>query len=238
VNTNPWGRYWFDSLQVSLQKRVLSNRESGILTFVVSYTFSKSFEQNHRLNAWNPADPGIHELSNLDKPQTVAFSGVWDLPIGSKRRFLPVQNAVGGALLNNWSFDWILTYSSGYPVGKPDAVFSCGDYRVPTQTQNQWYNNDPKCYSDRPPFTLRSAEDRFPNIRNPSAPQLNIALQKTFRVSERYSFQLRGESFNVTNTPILPGPASSDYRNPLFGRLNPQQQNFPRLVQIAAKFYF
>lgn len=238
VNTNPWARYWFDSLQVRAEKRVLSNRDTGVLTFVVAYTFSKSFEQNHRLNDWNLAEPGIHELSNLDKPQSVAFSGVWDLPIGKSRRFFPVQGPIGGALLNGWSFDWILTYTSGYPVGKPDAVFSCGDYRVKQQTQNQWYNNDPSCYADRPPFTLRSAEDRFPNIRNPSAPQLNVALQKTFKLSERFSFQLRGESFNVTNTPIFPGPASSDYRNPLFGKLNPQQQNFPRLVQLAGKFYF
>ncbi len=147
-------------------------------------------------------------------------------------------NPIAGGLVGGWSFDWILTYSSGYPVGKPDAVFTCDDYRVKgPQTQQRWFNNDKSCYADRAPFTLRVVEDRFPNIRNPSAPQLNVALQKTFRLSERYSFQLRGESFNVTNTVIFPGP-NTDFRSPLFGTLNPQQQNFPRLVQLSGKFYF
>ena len=64
-----------------------------------------------------------------------------------------------------------------------------------------------------------------------------MALQKTFRIKERFSFQLRAESFNVSNTPILPGP-NTDWRSPQFGKVTLQQQNFPRLVQLAGKFYF
>ena len=237
VNTNPVGKYWYDSLQVMLEKRVLSKRESGILTFGVSYTFGKGFEANHRLNDWNFAEPLIHELDNNDKPQNIAFHGVWDLPIGANRRFFPLQGPIGGALLSGWSFDWILSYYSGYPVGKPNAIFSCGDYRVANQNYNRWFNNDPTCYTDYQPYSLRNVEDRFPNIRNPSAPQLNMALQKTFKMSERFSFQLRGESFNVTNTPIMPGP-NTDWRSPQFGKVTLQQQNFPRLVQLAGKVYF
>ncbi len=235
--TNPVGKYRYDSLQVMLEKRVLNNRELGVLTYVVSYTFSKSYEANHRLNDWNFAEPLIHELDYQDKPQTVAFSGVWDLPIGKSRRFHPFQGPIGGALLNGWSFDWIFTYSSGYPVSKPNAIFTCSDYRVKNQNYNRWFNNDPSCYRDYDPYSLRNVEDRFPNIRNPSAPQLNVALQKTFKLGERFSFQLRGESFNVTNTVIMPGP-NTDWRSPQFGKVTLQQQNFPRLVQLAGKFYF
>jgi len=238
VNTNPVGKYWYDSLQVFLEKRVLSTRAAGILTFGVSYTFGKGFEANHRLNDWNFSEPLIHELDNLDKPQNVAFHGVWDLPFGENRRFFPVQGPIGGALLNGWSFDWILTYTSGYPVGKPNAIFSCGDYRVKDQNFNQWFNNDVKdCYQDYQPYSLRNVEDRFPNIRNPSAPQLNMALQKSFKLSERFTFQFRAESFNVSNTPIMPGP-NTDWRSPQFGKVTLQQQNFPRLVQLAGKLYF
>ncbi len=235
--TNPVGKYRYDSLQVMLEKRVLNSRDSGVLTFVVSYTFSKSYEANHRLNDWNFSEPLIHELDYQDKPQTVAFSGVWDLPIGKNRRFFPYEGPIAGALLNGWSFDWILSYSSGYPVGKPNAIFTCSDYRVKNQNYNQWFNNDKSCYQDYQPYSLRNVEDRFSNIRNPSAPQLNIALQKSFKLSERFTFQLRAESFNVTNTPIFPGP-NTDWRSPLFGTVTMNQQNFPRLVQLAGKIYF
>ncbi len=238
VNTNAVGKYWYDSLQLQLEKRVLSNRNAGILTFGVSYTFSKGFEANHRLNDWNFNEPLIHELDNQDKTHNFAFHGVWDLPIGKGRRFLPVQGAVAGAVLNGWSFDWIYTYYSGYPVGKPNAIFTCGDYRVKNQTFNQWFNNDSKnCYQDYQPYSLRNVEDRFPNIRQHTAPQLNIALQKTFKMNDRFSFQLRGESFNLTNTPIFPGP-NTDWRSPQFGKVTLNEQNFPRLVQFAGKLYF
>jgi hypothetical protein len=237
VNTNAVGKYWYDSMQLSLDKRVLGSRDAGILTLGLSYTFGKGFEANHRLNDWNFAEPLIHELDNQDKPQNIAFHGVWDIPVGKGRRLLSTSGKAVEAVVGGWSYDWIFTYTSGYPVGKPNAIFSCGDYRVAKQTLNQWFNNDPKCYSDYAPYSLRNVEDRFSNIRNPSAPQLNMAVQKTFRISERFSFQLRGESFNVSNTPIFPGP-NTDWRSPQFGKVTLNQQNFPRLVQLAGKIYF
>ena len=61
-----------------------------------------------------------------------------------------------------WPFstDWILTYNSGYPVAKPDAIFTCGSYLAPNgQTAAQWFNNNPDCYEARPPYTLRNTEE-------------------------------------------------------------------------------
>jgi hypothetical protein len=72
-----------DGLQLQAEKRFLGNRNvAGALTVVFSYTYSKTFECNHRLNNWNLSEPCVHELSNYDKPQNIAFSGVWDIPFG------------------------------------------------------------------------------------------------------------------------------------------------------------
>jgi len=237
INTNPVGKYWYDALQLSVEKKVLGTRGPGLLTFILSYTFDKSFEANHRLNDWNFAEPLIHELDNNDKPQSLAFSGIWNLPFGRGARFLSSRTTVVEGAVSDWSFDWIFTYYAGYPVGKPNAVYSCGDYRVKDQNFDHWFNNDKNCYSDYLPYSLRNVEDRFPNIRNPAEPQMNLAIQKKFRVTERYSFQLRAESFNVTNTAIFPGP-NTDWRSPQFGKVTLSQQNFPRLIQLAAKFSF
>lgn len=244
VYTNPIGKYRWDALMLSVEKKLLKDRGPGMLTFVFAYTFSKSYEENHFLSTQNPGINNvalqgklIKELDYQDIPQSVALSGTWDLPVGQGTNLLSFHNKFAGAVLNNWSLDYILTYVSGYPTGKPNALFSCASYNVPQQTATQWFNNDPKCYSDYPPYTLRNVEDRFPNIRNPQKPQLNLALQKTFHLTERYSLQFRAESFNVTNTPILQGP-NTDYRSSQFGQLPIQQNNFPRLVQFAGKFYF
>ena len=235
VTNNAWARYRYDSLQLQLEKRVLDSNSTGILSFVLAYTFSKSFEQSHRLNDWNLAEKPVHELANIDKPHNLALAGTWELPIGWGRRWFNDVPRFTGALVNGWTVDWIFTYLSGYPVEKPDATYSCGSYQAPNgQTADHWFNNDPRCYQSRALYTLRTTEDRFPNIRTPAAPQLNASVEKTFWLSERNQLQFRGEAYNLTNTPIFPGP-NTNYKDPRFGQLPLQQSNFPRYVQIAAK---
>jgi hypothetical protein len=236
-STLPDARYRYDSLQVMAQRRI-SSLDAGVFTFMLGYTFSKSFEQSHRLNPWNMAEAPVHELSALDKPQVLAITGLWDLPLGWGKRFFPNVGRIGGMFLNGWSVDWTLTYNSGYPVSMPTAVYSCGSYDTPTgQTASQWFNTDPTCWKALATYQIRTFPDRFSNIRNPTAPQLNVSVEKTFWLTERYSLQLRGESFNLTNTPILPGP-DTNFGDPTFGQLPIQQNNFPRYIQIGARLVF
>ena len=165
----------------------------------------------------------------------MAFSGVWDLPFGKGRRFS--TNQAANAIAGNWRFDWILTYLSGYPVGWPNLINSCGTWHASIQNENHWFNNDKTCYKTYPAFSLRTLPDRFGDIRNPTAPQLNIAAEKTIPFSESRRFQFRAEAFNITNTPIRPGP-DTNFSSPRFGQLPESQQNFPRVLQLAAKIFF
>jgi hypothetical protein len=48
---------------------------------------------------------------------------------------------------------------------------------------------------------------------------------------------IRGEAFNITNTPIYPGP-NTDFNSSQWGIVPKSQQNFPRFFQFAAKFMF
>lgn len=237
------GRYRYDALQVKVEQRVLGGKTSGILTWGLSYTFSKAFEANHKLNDWNDREPVIKELDFQDKPHTLAFHGVWDLPFGKDRWLL--KDRISTAIVGNWRFDWIFTYASGNPIGWPNLINTCGKWAADNQTENRWFNNDRSCYAADPnfrPYEPRTLPDRFSYIRNPAKPQLNVALEKTFPFGERYKLQFRAEAFNVTNTPIRPGPdtgfcdaAKSDCN---FGKLPKRQQNFPRVMQLAGKIYF
>jgi hypothetical protein len=236
--TLPLARYRYDSVQVMAERRFSSLADGGIFTFLLAYSFSKSYDEGHRLNPWNLSEPPVHEIGALDKPQVLAITGLWDLPLGWGRKFFPDVGRLGGALLNGWAVDWTLTYNSGYPVAMPNANFVCGSYDAP-QGQNaaHWFNNDPSCWKTPGVYEIRTYLDRFSNVRNPTAPQLNVSVEKTFWLGEKYTLQLRGESFNVTNTPILPGP-NTNFGDPRFGQLPIQQNNFPRYIQVAAKIVF
>ncbi len=236
-NTNPWGATWYNALQVRFEKRAFS-RSAGAVTWVLSYTAAKQMERVLLNNQNFEFEPIISEMTSVDRPQQFSFSGVWDLPVGKGRRWMNTDSKLLNAVLGGWNYNWILYYYSGIPTGKPDAVFTCDDYRTKNQTVNQWFNNDRTCYSQRAPFTFREVEERFANIRNPDyGPQLEMALAKKLKISERYELEIRGESFNTTNTPILSGPNTS-FTDPRFGQLPIQQLNFPRQMQIGLRLKF
>lgn len=238
-NTIPKAHYRYDGLQAKIEKRAFSSQGAGVMTFVVSYTFSKGFEQNHRLNTWNWQEPLIYEVDNQTKPHNFAFSGVWDLPIGTGRKFVNTGNKVAKLLVNDWRYTWIFTYYSGYPTGWPDLVNNCPSWHY-TGTDNpflHWFNNDKSCYKTRAANTPRVVPDRFPDIQNPTSPQVNMAIEKTFGITERFKTQIRGEVFNLANTPLYAGP-DTNFSSPRFGLIPAGQQNFPRFIQFAAKVIF
>jgi len=190
-----------------------------------------------------------YQFDSANQPQDIAFNGVWDIPIGHGRRFLNGVTGVADKFASGWRFDYILTYISGNPVGLPNAVNFCGQYTqyvdpatgalVP-QSNAHWFNNNAKCYASFPTNAIDSMlPPRFSgNVENPTAPQLSIALTKTFTIKERANFTFRAESFNVTNTPILGGPQSTSFTSAVFGLIPNSQNNFPRNVQLAMKLTF
>jgi hypothetical protein len=236
-NLTQWGRYRSDALQTKIEKRVLGGESTGVLTWVLSYTFSKGFEENHRLQNWNLEEPLVKEVDYQDKPHMLSFSGIYDLPVGKGRKYFNLSNRAANNLISGWQAVWIYTYTSGYPTGWPDLVNSCGDWHAANQNRYAWFNNDKSCYKSRQSYTLRVVPDRFPDIRNPATKQLNFALEKSTQIGERYRFVLRAEAFNITNTPGYGGPETS-FGSDRFGRLPDNQQNWPRLVQFSGKIYF
>jgi hypothetical protein len=116
-------------------------------------------------------------------------------------------------------------------------VNSCGTLLLADQTNNNWFNNDPTCYKNRANYTLRTAPDRYPWLRQMDNTNVNLALAKTFTVTERFKFSFRAEAFNLMNHPLYGAPSTS-ITSATFGQLPRDQQNFPRIIQMSAKILF
>ncbi len=236
IASNPWAKYRYDSLQLRLQKRFTGDRNrGGALTVVFAYTFSKNFQDANFLNVYDAAP--VHQLVPHDKPQNLSLSGVWDLPFGKGRHYLPGASRLLNAAVGGWSMHYVFTYRSGNPVGGIDAVNYCGTLLVENQTSDRWFNNDASCYKNRPNYTLRNVPDRYPWLRQMDLTNVNLAMSKTFPIVERFKFSLRAEAFNLMNHPLYGAPATS-ITSATFGQLPKDQQNFPRIVQISAKILF
>ena len=239
INTNPWTNFRYDALQIRADKRFSGAKSAmGGLTTVFNYAFSKNLQRANRLNNWNLAEAPVHELVSYDKPQNIALSGVWDLPVGKGRHFFAAPNKVLSHVISGWTMNYIYRYTSGNPVGGINAVSSCPNLLVENQTKDRWFNNDKSCgYRSLASYVPRTVPDRYAWLRQMDNVSVNLAAAKTFALTERWKFNLRGEAFNLFNHPLYGAP-DIGFNNARFGMLPLTQQNFPRLVQISAKLSF
>jgi hypothetical protein len=221
-----------------------SDKSFGVVTWVLSYTFGKEYALLccNTGFSWMTGDKNMrYQLDSNNKTQSVSFHGVWDLPLGKGKRFAGNVHGFTDKLASGWRLDYITSYISGWPVGFPNLINSCGVWaNGDAQNQYHWFNNNPSCYSQFPANAggFSYLPPRFSgNINTPAVPQLHLAIEKITNIGERYSLKFRAESFNLTNTPLRP-PPSTTFPSTTFGVLPASQYNFPRIVQLALKLNF
>jgi hypothetical protein len=239
--TNPWGHVNYHGMQVRFEKRVLPGSRFTGFTAVVNYTWSKQMENFLREEfafAFQNFQNFGRQLTDIDVRQQLTLAGIYDLPFGRGRAIGGSARGVLNALIGGWNYNLWMDWNSGVPTGiNTGWDFRCANWVNPNQNELAWFNNDRACYTQRAPFTFRQLTARYGNITDPTAVQFNMAIAKKLAFTERYSLELRGEAFNAFNTPIRQGP-NTDPNSAQFGILPVAQFNFPRNVQIGARFRF
>ena len=183
------------------------------------------------------------DYSTGDIPHYFAASLVWDLPAGQGRAKQP--RGIVGALVNDWSVATLMTVQSGVPVAvtqanslgyagfttqRPNLV---GDPTLPAdeRTPGRWFNTSAFAIANQ--FTIGSAS-RNP-VRGPSYRDVDLAVMRRIGLGGERAIELRGEIFNLLNTTNFGAPAAmAGAAN--FGTITTALD--PRVVQLAAKFWF
>ncbi len=225
----------YDALEVAAQVQ-----RSGLLA-AATYTWMRAFESLGYLNSYD-TEPW-RALASFDRTHRFTLSTVWELPFARSGR------GWRRWLVSGWQLNAIGEIQSGTPTGMPGSVRPLGDTaRLPDsqQTLDRWFDNSTRT-NPRPdgtyaweayrPFELSANGPRMADVRDPWSPQWAFALVKNNRFKGRYNLQLRIETFNAFNTPIYAGP-DLDVNSPRFGRITPDQINFPRHVQLGVRLTF
>jgi hypothetical protein len=141
---NPLGSVSYNGLQTSLQKRF-----SDGLTFLVSYTFSKTIgDVDSNSGPSSGAENAIfagsfyqnyydqkaeRNVTSSDIPHVVSLSYTYELPFGPGKPFLNRKGVVG-QLVGGWQISGIHQYQSGRPIhieydafGSSNPYFGAGD---------------------------------------------------------------------------------------------------------------
>ena len=240
MSDNPWGRTWYHGLHVRYEKRMLGDAgRTGALTWVLSYTWSKTMENALRQNQTFEWMSLINQIAAQDRTHDLTFGNVWDLPFGRNRAFLKNAHGVGEAVLGNWKLNSALVYQSGVPLASWNRwEYLCGDPLAGQRSESRWFDNTRSCYRQLGSFELTQLPARFSQLRSHAAPQLDLAISKVFRVRERYQVEFRAEAYNATNTPLRGDPNSTNPSGSDFGILPVAQLNFARQVELALRFRF
>jgi hypothetical protein len=227
----------------------VEHRFSKGLSFVANYTYSKALDNESadvQLTVTNP-DPFVPNFnygrSDLDTPQNFSFWTVYNLPVLAKAPRL-LRGAFGG-----WQTTGIWTWHSGLPVNilsgqdrslsgvAEDRADLVGNPNLPSgrstaQQLNAWFNTS--AFALAAPGTFGDSPRNL--IRAPGTFNFDWSFAKTFRISERFSTQLRGDFFDLLNTPHFSAPGASVASTSTFGKISAAAD--PRIVQISLRLRF
>jgi hypothetical protein len=161
--------------------------------------------------------------------------------------------------LGGWQLNGVFRAANGGLISAPSNVNIIGNVRQPNPTYARFFNtcyenaagqlvqstaSAPACdalspmpaYQQRGSFTTQTSSN-VTGVRARIYPLLDASLFKKFAITEGTSFEIRGEFFNVLNTPIFGGPGTG-IGSSTFGVVTLTQANDPRVGQLTARINF
>lgn len=242
LNDMAWSNY--DALNV-----ILTQRFHRGLSMSMSYTWSKDLDISQDSNdGGSPMDSYNWALdygqSVLSVPQRFAGSLVYELP------FLRGSRGLVRTLAAGWNVNSIITIQSGTPfnvvvsgdpantsragVQRPQLIGhpinACGPQLVSCIT------NASAAFAQPAPGTYGTTPRDM--LLGPGLWDVDLALDKNFRIGERFNFELRGQAFNAFNHPSF-GQPSATFGSATFGYITSLAGANPtRVIQIMGRLTF
>jgi hypothetical protein len=201
-------------------------------------------------------------IASFDHPQSLKLTWIYSLPIGHGKRWLG-STGPADRLFSGWQITAIQQYLSGDPfyVSSSDSI-CCSDIGINpgiradvvsgvpqvakspgldvvngTQYLNPLAFADPPASGDNN-YALRigTSPRNLPQTRGPWHFNEDFGIIKNTKISERVSFQIRGDMFNVFNHTGLGNP-DTGFNDGSFGLVF-GPMNGPRIIQFAVRLNF
>jgi len=233
----------------SLQLKVVKRFAHG-LQFLGSYTFGKSLDYGGSAASGGGAVGNGQTVtrrdlwrgpSGYDVKHRAVLSYVWDLPWGSGRKWLNTGGPLA-ALLGDWQFSGITTFSTGRPFtvflntgvnnGAPSWPNRIGSGKLDNPTVDKWFNTAD--FVAPPPNTYGSSGRGV--LYAPGHTNFDVALAKRIPIKGSAKVQLRADAFNLFNHPSFGFP-NANIGSPTAGKIT-TTLNDNRILQLALKLEF
>jgi hypothetical protein len=243
----------YNSLQLSFNKRM-----SHGLQFTSNFTYS------HCLDNGSLGDTAF--TGSLGDPYSVSWNRGncdTDIPLNLTTNWIYQEpafknlGAVGSEILGSWELTGIWTAQSGRPfgigggcggsdesgtlIGSDRADRTGQPLEVDKGSKNQWLQQyfNPAAFVCNLPGTFGDSGRNI--MQGPGMNNFDLGIFKNIPIKERFRAQFRWEMFNAFNRVWFSGPNTGITSGPPpvgnFGQIT-GQQNSPRIMQVAVKFYW
>jgi hypothetical protein len=227
----PFKNNYYDSLQTKVTRRFGNGSTAGL-----AWTWSKAtnYADNEELGFLTFPYPTFWEknraVASYDRTHNIEIYGVLRVPFGKGQRWM--QSGPGNWLLGGWQINTIISRLTGAPftvTGSGSALNANGSTQTadlvgkfhlthgkPPRTGVTCSQNDPTCHYFDPnvfaaPLITSNANAHFGNtnrnqFRGPGFFNMNLGISRDFKLTERFTLQMRAEAFGFTNTPHFANP--------------------------------
>jgi hypothetical protein len=214
----PLGFASYNALQAQVDRRIANGLE-----LKVAYTFSKTINNvDNELGSllfYDAANFARNRaVAGFDRTQNFRFAWVAELPFGSGKRW--ARGGFAAKFLGGWELNGIFSAYSGTPftvTASGTSLNAPGESQTADQLKgtvtklggigasSPYY--DPTAFA--PVTQVRYGASGRNILRGPGLVNLDASLFRNFRIGERWRVQLRGESYNVSNTPHFSNPSAN-----------------------------
>jgi outer membrane receptor protein involved in Fe transport len=224
----PYNTAHYDGLQLNLKHPF----KHGVLV-TASYTYSKSIDEatdDDSVPLFNAVAYQYRNraVSDFDRKHVFDLGFTAELPFGRDHLFLN-HSGIASALVGGWKINGVISTYSGLPF-TPLASATSLNAAFNSQVANQikthvatlhgigkaatWFDTTAFASVTTAAFGTASRN----SLRGPGDSDLDLGISRTFPVTERFHLELRGEAFNLTNTPNFALPANN-VSNTNFGQI-------------------
>jgi hypothetical protein len=237
---------WYDAGYVNVRRRY-----SHGLSFLANYTFAKNLTNAPDFRSpmdesaipQNNNDLAAEKGPGCDVRNRLALSSVYDLPAYRRAEWTRLAT-------QNWHFSTVYQVQSGMPftisvfgdTANSGTVLGENPIRanatgVPvfgpgTRTADEWFN--PAAFAAPPAFTYGNVGRN--SVYGPPLQTMDLALARSFRLTEQANFQFRAEAFNALNKTNL-GTPNRYVNEPQFGTIT-MAMTPGREIQLSARVSF
>lgn len=218
----------YQALQMSFQRPFVNG-----FNLVVGYNYNRERTQQF----YDPVDnfTNTPTYQNSSNPRhRLTGAAIYELPFGKGRAMMASAKPLVEGILGGWSVSALYTYNSGDFLRFP-AELVTGDPHLDNPTNARWF--DTSMFQLQPAFTRRTNPLQYDDVKGPHFMNIDMTLAKMFPIKERVKFELRLESYNITNSFSGADPNLSVTGGTIFGRITAQRAGiYGRQFQYSGRF--